>query len=92
MMLKKMMILKMLIDKIYKDINDVIYIGSKCETLKNCMSKFRIKSKSRVNWSYNKFYIMIRSSYINCKIELIENFPCNNADELICIKNEVYDR
>ena len=44
--------------KIYKDINDVIYIGSTCETLKNCMSKFRIKSKSRVNWSYDKFYIM----------------------------------
>jgi hypothetical protein len=38
---------------------------------------FRIKSKSRVNWSYDKFYMMIRNSYCNCKIELIENFPCN---------------
>ena len=46
------------------------------------MSKFRIKPKSRVNWSYDKFYMMIRSSYIDCKIELIENFPCNYADEL----------
>jgi hypothetical protein len=44
--------------KIYKDITDVIFIGSTCETLKNCMSKFRIKSKSRVNWSYEKFYMM----------------------------------
>ena len=78
--------------KIYKDINDVIYIGSTCETLKNCMSKFKIKSKSRVNWSYDYFYMMIRSSYINRKIDLIENFPCNNADELICKKNEVCDR
>ena len=55
--------------KIYKDINDVVYIGSTCDTLKNCMSKFRIKSKSRVNWSYDKFYMMIRSSihilYVN---------------------------
>ena len=25
---------------------------------------------------------MIRSSYINCKIELIENHPFNNAAEL----------
>ena len=31
--------------KIYKDINDVIYIGSTCDTLSKCMSKFRIKSK-----------------------------------------------
>ena len=34
---------------------------------------------------------MIRS-YKNCKIELIANFPCNNADELICKKNEVLDK
>ena len=68
--------------KIYKDINDVKYIGSTCDTLSKCMSKFRIKLKSLVNWSYDKFYMMIRSSYINCKIELIENCPCNNAEEL----------
>ena len=54
--------------KIYKDINDVIYIGGTCGASKNCMSKFRIKSKSRVNWSYDKLYMMIRSSYINCEI------------------------
>ena len=42
------------------------------------MSIYRIKSKSRVNLAYDKFFRMIRQSYINCKIELIENFPCNN--------------
>jgi len=78
--------------KIYKDINDVIYVGSTCDILSKCMSKCRVKSKSRVNWSYDKFYMMIRISYINGKIELIENFPCNNADELICKKNEVIDK
>jgi hypothetical protein len=36
--------------------------------------------------------MIIRSSYINCKIVFIENFPCNNADELICKKNEVIDK
>jgi hypothetical protein len=56
------------------------------------MSKFRIKSKSRVNWSYDKFVMMIRSSYLNFKFELLENFPCNNADELKCKKIEVYDK
>ena len=30
--------------KIYKDINDVVYIGSTCDTLSKCMSKLRIKS------------------------------------------------
>jgi hypothetical protein len=71
--------------KIYEDLSNtraVVYIGSTCGTLSNCMSNFRIRSKSRVNWSYEKFYMMIRSSYINCKIELIENYPCNNAEEL----------
>ena len=71
--------------KIYEDLTntrDVVYIGSTCDTLSKCMSKFRIKLKSLVNWSYDKFYMMIRSSYINCKIELIEKIcPCNNAEE-----------
>ncbi len=60
--------------KTYEDLTntrDVVYIGSTCDTLNKCMSNFRIKSKSRVNWSYDKFYMMIRSSYINCKIELL---------------------
>ena len=64
--------------KIYQDLSytrDVIYIGSTCDTLSKCMSNFRSKSKSRVNCSYDKFYMMIRNSYCNCKIELIENFP-----------------
>ena len=57
--------------KIYEDLSntrDLVYIGSTCDTLSKCMSKFRIKSKSRVNWSYDKFYMMISRSYINCKI------------------------
>jgi len=72
--------------KIYQDLSytrGIVYIGSTCDTLSKYMSKFRIKSKSRENRFYDKFYTMICSSYINCKIELIENFPCNNADELI---------
>jgi hypothetical protein len=31
---------------------------------------------------------MIHRSYINCKIELIEDFPCNNAEEFKNKKNK----
>ena len=57
--------------KIYEDLSstrDFVYIGSTCNTLRKCMTNFRIKSKSRVNWAYDKFYLMIHRSYINCKI------------------------
>jgi hypothetical protein len=56
------------------------------------MSNFNIKLKSRVNWARDKFYMMIHSSYIHCKIELIENFPCNNEEELKNRKNKIYDK
>jgi len=72
--------------------NEVVYIGSTCDTLKKCMSKFNIKSNSKVNYLRDKFYMMIHSSYINYKIELIENFPCNNEEELKNRKNEIYDK
>ena len=81
--------------KIYEDLSntrDIVYIGSTCDTLSKCMTNFNIKSKSRVKRSYDKFYMMIRSSYINCKIELIENFPCNDAEELKNRKKEIYDK
>jgi hypothetical protein len=68
--------------KIYQDLSNtryVVYIGS---TFRKCMSNFRIKSNSRVNWAHDKFYLMIRQSYINCKIDTIEDFPCYNAEEL----------
>ncbi len=81
--------------KIYQDLSytrEIVYIGSTCDTLRKCMSNFRIKSKSRVNWANDKFYMMIRSSYINSKIELIEDFPCNNEEELKNRKKEIYDK
>jgi hypothetical protein len=56
------------------------------------MTNFRSKSKSRVNWARDEFYMMIHCSYMNCKIELIENFPCNNEEELKNRKNEIHDK
>ena len=29
---------------------------------------------------------------MNCKIELIENFPCNNEEEFKNRKNEIHDK
>ena len=81
--------------QIYQDLSytrDVLYIGSTCDTLSKCMSNFRSKSKWRVNWSYDKFYMMIRNGYCNCKIELIEDFPCNNEEELKNRKKEKYHK
>ena len=49
--------------KIYEDLSntrDVVCIGSTCDTLSKCMSNFRFVSKSRVNWSYDQFYLMIQ--------------------------------
>ena len=36
--------------------------------------------------------MMIHQSYINCKIELLEDFPCNNEEELKNRKKEIYDK
>ncbi len=69
--------------KIYKDINDVTYIGSACFLLKKCLSNFKTKSKSRVNWAHDNFYDMVHCTN-NVHIELIENFPCDNANNFIC--------
>jgi len=78
--------------KIYKDINDVVYIGSTCDTLKNCMSKFRIKSKSRVNWSYDKFYMhvcmyvcMYVSMYVSMYVCIIRMYVCMYVCMYLCI-------
>ena len=57
--------------KIYQDLSytrDVVYIGSTCDTLSKCMSNFRIKSKSRVNWSYVCMYerMYVRMYIVHC--------------------------
>jgi len=81
--------------KIYQDLSytrDVVYIGSTCDTLNKCISNFKVKSKSKINWMHDKFYMMIHQSAINCKIELIEDFPCNNEEELKNRKKEIYDK
>ena len=50
-----MMIIKMLKYQDLSNTRDVVYIGSTCDTLNKGMSNFNVKSKSRVNWAYDKF-------------------------------------
>jgi hypothetical protein len=40
--------------KIYKDINDVLHIGTTCNTLQKYL--FKKESKIKCNWLNNKFY------------------------------------
>ncbi len=66
--------------KIYKIVNDVenlTYYGSTIEKLCRRMSKHRADSK-RFSKRYEKF-----GNLYDCKIILIENYPCNNKEELI---------
>ena len=58
--------------KMYKDINNVLYIGTTCNTLKKCLSKFKKESKIKRSWLNGKFYNMIHLDDVN--IELINNF------------------
>ena len=72
--------------KMYKDINDVLYIGTTCNALKKCLFKFKKESTVKRNWLNNKCYNMIYFNSVN--IELIENFLYDNANTLKCKKTK----
>ncbi len=68
----------------------MLYIGPTCSSLKKCLSTYKKESENTRNWRYDKFYKMIHFNKVN--IELIENFTCDNANDLKCKKNEVIDK
>ena len=47
-----------------------------------------------IRQSYCKYLFSVRArcARCHCKIELIENFPCNDAEELKNRKKEIYDK
>ena len=74
--------------KIYKIVDvgyNKCYIGSTCESLSQRMARHRNKyssyqrSKSKFTTSFKLFD---EYGLDNCKIELIENYPCSNVEEL----------
>ena len=73
--------------KIYKIINnidDIVYIGSTTQTLKRRYSSHKCSylSYMRGIHKYYTAFSIFDKGINNCKIELIENFPCDNRAEL----------
>ena len=71
--------------KIYKIIDvgyTKCYIGSTVESLSTRMSHHRATFKTISNSSCSSVLMFEEFGLDNCKIELIENFPCNNKEEL----------
>jgi hypothetical protein len=72
--------------KIYKIVcnnTGLIYIGSTCEpTLAKRLAKHKVSYNAWLNgkYGYTTSYEIIKNC--NCSIILIENYPCNNKDEL----------
>ena len=71
--------------KIYKIIDTgytKCYIGSTVESLSTRMSHHRATFKTISHSSCSSVLLFKEFGLENCKIELIENFPCNNREEL----------
>ena len=66
-----------------------MYIGSTCESLSKKMERHRtqynhyIKGKIKKKTTAIYIYIFNEFAIENCKIELIETYPCNNKEELL---------
>jgi len=69
--------------KIYKitnNVNDLIYVGSTIQSLSQRYASHKSQSKTITNKKLHKAFTEIGIN--NFKIELIENYPCNNKEEL----------
>ena len=70
--------------KIYKIVdisNTMCYYGSTIETLHSRMLKHKAQYKLNTKY-YTVFEIFNKYGFENCKIELVENYACNNNKEL----------
>ena len=74
--------------KIYKIVDNgynKCYIGSTCESLSQRMARHRHQYNSYLKGNHGKtrsFQLFDEYNIDNCKIELIENYPCENKEEL----------
>ena len=75
--------------KIYKIVDigyNKCYIGSTCESLSKRMERHRNKYKSYLKGTVEhtrSFYLFDEYDIENCKIELVENYPCISKSELL---------
>jgi hypothetical protein len=65
-----------------------IYVGSTIETLSSRMSKHRADSKMQ-HKKNRILYQIVDKDWSNWYIELYENYPCNNLEELLKREGEV---
>ena len=75
--------------RIYKIVDNAYtkcYVGSTCETLTKRFQRHRENYKAYLDGKRNKnassVILFDEFGVENCKIELIENYPCNNKEEL----------
>ena len=76
--------------KIYKIVDtsyNKCYVGSTCESLSQRMARHRQGYSRYLKETYpttiTAFLIFDEYGIENCKIELIENYPCNTKEELL---------
>ena len=81
--------------KIYK-ITDIglnkVYVGSTCEKISQRMVRHRSNYKSHLSGCYGRnslFDLFDEFGVDNCKIYLIENFPCQSKEELLKREGEL---
>ena len=78
--------------KIYKLVNDVddeVYIGSTIYTLNDRFCKHKWDATSRENGKSKLYNHMNNLGYEHFKIDLIEDYPCNNKYELEARESEL---
>ena len=70
--------------KIVDNTSDMFYVGSTCRTLENRLkgheSAFKTYQKGKKTRCLTSYKILINKNY---KIELLENFPCENSKQLL---------
>ena len=69
--------------KIYSYENDDVYYGSTVETLSRRMSSHRGKFKQYKEGKTNFTTSFIILEFETAKIELVEDFPCENKEQLL---------
>ncbi len=82
--------------KIYKIIaGDLIYVGSTVKQLSNRMSAHRTnykRHKEGKSRNVTSFILFDKFGVENCKIILLELFPCNSKEELLAKEQEYIDK
>ena len=72
-------------------LTDDVYIGSTIETLAKRLFNHKRYYKQWLNkkTNYTSSYKIIEKDFENCYIELVENYPCNNKNELCRREGEI---